>query len=335
MVAVPTVVQESVAPGASLGVDRAQLGRALTEQRPLLRVYTWPGDVLLLGRYHQGPASAAVHRRLSGGRVVPAGAGFVQLALALPHRSALESDDPHALRAEQVLNRGVRGLLGGLELLGLEPYYPGRDLVTVGGRPIAWLSLAVEENGATLIEAGVSIERDLARLAPLADRLDPTGLAPVRPWQADEVTSVARERKGAVPTDAEVAAAIVEGYRRRLGWETEVDGMPADLEALAGGIAFDVPPDLTWCGRRTVKLGTLLAHVRATPDGALGAVRLAGDVIAPVATMHAMERALGGQPLVRGTLIAALAGVLADPAHFLLGAVPEDVADAVLAGAGR
>jgi lipoate-protein ligase A len=333
MPVVRTVIQASVAPSASLGIDRALLARAHAERRPLLRVHAWPGDVLLLGRHHQGALSTAVHRRLSGGRVVPAGAGFVQVSLALPHRSAPESDEPHALRAEQTLNRAVRGVLGGLECLGLQPYYPGRDLVTVGGKPIAWIALTVEQGGATLVEAGLSVDRDLALLAPLADRLDPTGTAAVKAWQPEEVTSLARECRGIVPAAADVTAALLEGYRRRLGWKIEIDESLMDVTSTGDGVAFDVPADLTRLGRRAVALGTLLAHLRLAPDGRLGAVRLAGDVMAPVATMHAMEDALGGQPVARAALVAAVSGVLVQPAHFLLGATPEDVADAVLAGA--
>jgi lipoate-protein ligase A len=335
MATVPTLVQESVAPGPSLAIDRALLARAGAERRAFLRVHAWPGDVLLLGRHHRGPASAAVHRRLSGGRVVPAGTGFVQIALALPHRSALEADDPHALRAEQVLNRAVRGVLGGLELLGLEAYYPGRDLVTVGGKPIGWIALTVEAGGATLVEGGLAVERDFAVLASLADRLDPTGLAAVTLWQADDVTSVARECDGAAPAGPAVMAAIVEGYRRRLGWQIEMDASLADVAAAEDAVAFDVAADLDRCGRRAVMLGTLMAYVRLAADGTLAAVRLAGDVMAPVATMRAIEQALGGLAPARAALLAAVSRVLADPAHFLLGATAEDIAGAVLAGAVR
>jgi hypothetical protein len=334
MVAIPVVVEDRVPPGTRLGVDRALLARALAERRPWLRISALADDVLLLGRHHPPPAPPAAHRRLSGGRVVPAGAGFVQVALALPHRSALVSDDPHALRGEQVLNRAVRGILGGLEALGLDPVYPGRDLVTVRGKPIAWISLTVEEGGATLFEAGVSVGRDLSLLAPLADRIDPSGLVPVTLWQADDVTSVARELRGSTAGFQEVALAIVEGYRRRFGWETEMHGSPAVTDV---GAEAD---DDRWWGtaggaERPAMLGVVRAFVRTGGDGRLERVRLGGDLIAPAATMTAIEHALEGETVAHAQVRARTEAVLADPTHFLLGANARDVAAVVLAAAGR
>src|SRR6185369_10785189 len=124
-----------------------------------------------------------------------------------------------ALRAEQVMNRAVRGIMGGMELLGLEPYYPGRDVITVGGKAIAWLSLAVEAGGAALFEAGVSLGRALDSLSALADRRDPGGTVPVTLWGAEEVTTLAAALGGAAPSPREVGLAIAEGYRRRLALE--------------------------------------------------------------------------------------------------------------------
>ena len=100
MAVLPTVISGCVTPGESIAIDRALLARAAAERRAWLRVCTWPDDVLVLGRFHPPLATAGVHRRLSGGRVVPGGAGFVVVSLALPHRSALASDDPYALRPE-------------------------------------------------------------------------------------------------------------------------------------------------------------------------------------------------------------------------------------------
>src|SRR5262249_51215907 len=89
--------QESVAPALSLATDRFFLQNARRSAQAVLRVYGFPGDVLLIGRYHAWEGvpevdHVVVSRRLSGGRVVPAGQGFVQFALVVPHRSAFFSD---------------------------------------------------------------------------------------------------------------------------------------------------------------------------------------------------------------------------------------------------
>jgi lipoate-protein ligase A len=336
MAVVHASVQERVAPGVALALDGRALARVRAGDEPSLRIHAWAGDVLLLGRYHPDPAGCAgvtVQRRLSGGRVFPAGAGFVAFALALAHRSALESSEPHALRAEQTLNRAVRGLLEALKLLGLDAYYPGRDLVTVGGKPIAWLSLAVEDEGATLVEGALAVDRDLSLLPELADRADPAGIVPVTLWLPDVVTSLARELGDRTVPVREVASALLQGFRRRLGLGVVEDDPPPAPSLAADEVAFALPPDLDRAGRRSVMLGTLVAHWRGTSDGTLGAVRLCGDLIAPVATVAAVEAALAGAAVAREALVERVASVLAHPEHFLLGVTAADVAEAVLAGA--
>jgi lipoate-protein ligase A len=338
MAVLRTVVHETIAPGAGLAVDRALLDRARADGTPRLLVFAWPGDVLALGRYHAAPAGAggAIHRRRSGGRAFPGGDGFAGVSLALPHRSALESAEPHALRADQAMNRAVRGVLGALALLGVDAHYPGRDLVTAGGKPIGWLSLAVEDDGATLFEAGIALGRDLALLPRLADRVDAGGVVPVTMWLPDGVTSVARVRGGASPSVAETAAALEEGFRRRLGCEIVRE---SGLEALAlppVTVGFDIPPRLDRRGERATMLGALRAYCRLAGDGTLAEVRLSGDLIAPAATVTAIERALAGVPPARAAVVARVAPLLdGGGEHFLLGAAAEDVAEALVQAASR
>src|SRR5215468_11266653 len=169
------IVEPSTTPAASRFTDAALLARAVARGRGTLRVSRLAGTVLALGRYHlapEGGAAATLHRRLSGGRAWAAGEGFVQVSLTLPHRSALVSDDPLALAPEQLLNRAVRGLLGGLEALGVSALYPGRDTITVARRTIGLLGLEIDGRGATLIEACLDIERDQRTLPHLLEEVD-------------------------------------------------------------------------------------------------------------------------------------------------------------------
>src|SRR5215813_4259860 len=192
----PSVARLSVEPGVdppdAVRRDRAELESAAREGVVALRLYTLATDALVLGRYHRRPHGhgVALARRLSGGRVVPGGEGFVGVSLALPHRSALVGDDPWMLSPEQVMNRCVRGLLDGLRRLGVEPFYPGRDLVTAGGRTVAVLGLEIAPDGAALFEVTLALGRDLATLPGLLDRADPEGVTCVRFWQPAEVVSV-------------------------------------------------------------------------------------------------------------------------------------------------
>ena len=331
MAVLPTVIQGCITPAESLALDRVLLQRVADERQPWLRVCTWPGDVLVLGRFHPPLAGAGVHRRLSGGRVVPGGAGFVQLSLALPHRSALESDDPHALRPEQALNRAVRGIMGGLEMLGLEPYYPGRDVITVGGKAIGWLSLAVEGGGATLVEAGICLARGLDVLPQLADRLDPHGEIPVTFWRAEETVTLSSALQSGALEVRELGLAIAEGYRRRL----QMEPVMTDAPVADGRMPIETRAPERPHARRAVMLGALLASARVDDEGALHDVWLGGDVIAPAATLESLARTLEGRPPVEAELQNLIAGVLAQPDDFLLGATAKDVAAAVVAAAAR
>src|SRR5262245_61657671 len=198
--------------------------RLLAETRlrkhALLCAYVLPGDVLALGRFHAIPAASATDvmlaRRKSGGRPAPLGDGYLALALVLPHRAALVGDDPAALAPEQVLNRAVRGLLGALESLGVNGYYPGRDLVTVDRRVIAALGFEIASDGATLVEACVAVGRSFAQVSSLADRADPAGLVPIDLMLPEQGTSI-KEAIGREPDLDELTAALAAGYASRLG----------------------------------------------------------------------------------------------------------------------
>src|SRR3989304_4533020 len=112
------ILQQGVAPSVGLATDRYLLGTLGKAHRPrsgVLRIYEFPGEVLAAGRWHLVPSGAAdageaFVRRLTGGRALALGEGYVGISLLLPHRSALFAEDPLALAPFQVANRYVRGL---------------------------------------------------------------------------------------------------------------------------------------------------------------------------------------------------------------------------------
>jgi hypothetical protein len=186
---------------ATYARDQLLVLRCMEEGVARARVWRRPQPGLSLGRFHRAdPASCAVgngagssartegeessggkradapsaaargglSRRLSGGRIT----------MAVP---VVDWLDPaaKALRPEQVLNRAIRPLLAMLRGDGVEAFYPGRDLVTVGGRPIAHLSFTVMRDGAAVVEMHVAETPAFATLAALLDRDDPAGIAGV------------------------------------------------------------------------------------------------------------------------------------------------------------
>jgi len=332
------IVEASTTPTASRAADRALLARVVEHGRGMLRVARSGGDVLALGRWHLAPAGAPdvlLQRRLTGGRAVAAGDGFVSLSLALPHRSALVSDDPHALGPDQILNRAVRGLLGGLEAAGLPAVYPGRDLVTVGGRPIATLGLEIDARGATLVDMVLSMEHDQSVLPRLLDRSDPGGEVAVPMILPDDVTGVARSL-GRVPGFDEVVTWMRRGFTTRLGVDFVDDHEPSCGAEDDGFVRSRMRrPELDRRARRVTMLGVLEAHCALTRDGRLGAVMLAGDVLAPSGTIVRLEEALSGCPLVLERVAAVIDDAVRPPDDFILGVGPlRTIAELVVQAAG-
>jgi lipoate-protein ligase A len=325
MPALGLIVEPSTTPPASRCADRALLARAVAEGRGTLRVSRFEGDVLALGRWHLGPVGAPdveVHRRLTGGRAAAAGAGFVNVSLALPHRSALVAEDPFALAPEQVLNRAVRGLLGGLEAAGLAAVYPGRDLLTVAGRPVAVLGLEVDATGATLIDAVLAVERDQSLLPRLLDRADPSGAVAAPMTRPEDVTSMARAL-GRTPGFDEVVAWIRRGYEARLGIGFVAEASPpADDDGGAFVRARVRRPELDRHARSPTMLGVLETHCALDATGRLSDVMLAGDFLAPSDTVARLEHALRGCPAVAERLERVVGDVVRPPGAFILGVGP-------------
>jgi len=320
------IVEPSTTPAAVRSVDRALLALAVERRYGTLRVSRMGGDVLALGRYHLAPAGAPgviLDRRLSGGRAAASGTGFVTISVALPHRSALVSDDPVALAPEQVLNRAVRGVLGGLEAAGIPVVYPGRDVITAARRMLAVVGFEVDGAGATLIETVLAMERDQSLLPHLLDRADPDGVVGARMVIPDDVTSVAREL-GRVPGFDEVVAWMRGGFETRLGVRFVEERPPrTETSTVDPAVRSRVPrPDLDRHGTSTTMLGRLEAHCALAADGTLAEVVLAGDLLAPSATIARLERALRGCPPVAARLQEVIDVVVRPPHDFILGIGP-------------
>jgi lipoate-protein ligase A len=300
--------------------------RLLVETRarnhPLLYAYTLAGDVLSLGRFHAVPppgnAAVTIGRRKSGGRVAPLGDGYLALALASPSAAALVADRAHTVNPGQVLNRAVRGFLGALESLGVAAYYPGRDVVTAGGRILASLGFETAPDGATLVEACVAVRRSFAEVAAFADRADPDGVVPVDLLLPEQATCMA-EAGGRMPDLDEVTAALSLGYASRLGFEvaTSQELRPPDPDA-SWIDAGRLPPHLDRHAIAREMLGVV--EVYASCDaGRIGDARVCGDVIAPSATIARIEASLRGAPVDRAELVRRVIAATGEQADAVLG----------------
>lgn len=268
----------------------------------------WHRDAvgLCAGRFHRLPLGpAAPDRRQTGGRIVPVGPGVLCLTLVLPPGGDEGWLDPGtAVRPEQVLNRALRPFLGVLRGLGLDAFYPGRDLVTVRGAPVLCAAFTVEADGVLIVEQFLAVDSDFASLPTLLERADPDGVAGVDTEAF--AGSVSVQATGASVPGAGWAAALGHEIARNFACRVEVsDGEPlwwretraADAschQAYCGQLGA-LPP-----GHAVVVERSMLGVVEAaadTRDGTIRELAVTGDLIAAAATVDALASACEGLPV--------------------------------------
>ncbi len=336
------IVQPRVAPHTSLAEDAYFLQSVTQPTRThlgVLRVYDFAGDVLSLGRYHLAPdaqsdhSAVQLHRRHTGGRAAPFGDGFIGVSLCLPHRSALVSADPLALAPYQVLNRYVRGIMEACRIAGVEPIYPGRDVLTINRRISGMLSLEVDETGATLFEAVIANRRDFSLLPEMLEKVDRAGAIKAEMLLPENVTCLAHAL-GTSLTLEEVAELLRRGYEKQFNLTCEPRALAADdeptLEAMqAAQFADDrwiqqrrLTPDFDRHAWARVQLGMLEVHFSLAPNRTIQDIRLAGDFIANSSAVETIERRLRGCRVEASAIDAVMNDVFAQPHNYMLGIGP-------------
>lgn len=357
MAAVDLIVEKNVAAEASTATDRHLMRSVRRGQRPgVLRIYSVPGDLLWLGRYHLSPGagdapagatSCKVWRRHSGGRALPFGDGFVGLSLVLPHRSAWFGDDPLALTPTQVPNRYVRGVMEACRRLGVSIYYPGRDMLTVNGRNLASLSFETDEQGALIFEMVLAVNRDFSVLPQLLDAADRAGEVKSQMIAPNEVTSLGREVGREIGFD-ELAERIAAGYAQVFGLQLRATSLTALERQAVEALAARELSEAAWVhglARRSeldrhasswVQLGVLEAFFSLHQERFLKEIRFAGDFIANSPAIDALQRELRSCPLEWRAIDDVVGGVFSHPENFLLGVGKlRAVADTLTQAAGK
>ena len=330
---VRVLTQFETTPAQSVSTDQYFLYTVVETQLPVLRVYTYPDDVLLLGRYHA--AGALIHnsgltitRRLSGGRAFPSGNGFVQFSLIVPHRSFFFSADPHHIAPFQILNRYVRGVLHGLKTGGVEVFYPGQDFLTVQRLPVGWHSFVTADSGAVLYEGGVFVQRDMSLLPHFLDRADPQGTLPCQLFMPDQVHKLDKVLGRSLAPD-QVVHLLRNGFTQQFGLECLDRDLDKNERAsiLGKQAQSDLVPnsrplrsDLPYAATRQTPLGELRVRFALTPERTIETVRFSGDFIANPAGMQTLERNLKGCPLEKSALWQVIDQTFLEPEHYLIGA---------------
>lgn len=298
---------------------------------PVLLLFQFPGEIVSLGRYHlyDGPATRGAitaYRRLTGGRLINPGAGWIGCSLVLPTRTAALDEHDAKLRPEQVMNRYVRGAMAALRAIGADCFYPGRDAITCGGRELAICTFEEDAGSALIFELFIAVARTLDSLPFDMERFDPAGLLACRFYDAQSCTCLAREL-GRPPGFEELAAHLEAGYRLMFGGArrrdlTAVERAAAAREASKLGPQWlcgrKPDPSLKLAGRLGIQLGSMEVHMAAAEDR-IERIELNGDFIANSAGLAQFEQNLAGQRLDLTTLTSVALDNYGDGANFILG----------------
>ncbi len=335
MPALDVILAPALAPDDLLGLELHFLDAVATRQTPpVLLIYASRGRFISIGRYHLycGPPERDginVTRRLTGGRVVGAGQGWLGIALILPKRTALLKENTTLLKPDQIMNRYARGLLTTMRALGVDCFYPGRDAITFERREIAMCTFETDASGAMLFEASVAHNRGMEELVHDLERIDPDGALSCRMYDAASATKIVRELARDVSFD-ELAGAIASGYQSSLGDTrhrdlTALESAQAQHRgrALAASIWLRGPAaqrPLNLKNRIASQLGAIEAAVSLSADKTIEAVRLSGDFIANSPAIAELESELRGRPLDLPSISQAVTKTFGRNENFFLGA---------------
>jgi lipoate-protein ligase A len=325
----------ALAPDDLVGLELHLLDTiARHETAPVLLIYGSPGRAISIGRYHLYGGAAErdginVMRRLTGGRVVGAGQGWLGLALILPTRTALLKEDVTRLKPDQIMNRYARGLLSGMRALGVDCFYPGRDAITFEQRELAMCTFETDAAGAMLFEASIAHNRGMEELVHDLERIDADGALSCRMYDAASATKVVRELDRDITFD-EIADAIASGYRGSLGETrrrelTAIETAQAQYRgrAIAASNWLRGPvagPSMTLRNRIASQLGAIEAAVALGDDKTIETIRLSGDFIANSPAIAELESELRGRTLDLPSISHAVTKTFGHDGNFFLGA---------------
>lgn len=205
---------------AGLALDEALMTsyrRGMPERAPALRLYTYRGCALA-GRYQNLEAEidleacartgTEVGRRPTGGGAIVMGAG--QLGVAVTSRA------PAAERPKETLERLSSGIVRGLEELGIEATFRGKNDLEAGGRKIAGLGLYIDSGGAMLFHASVLASLDVPFMLEVL-RVPAAKLADKAAAAVSERVTTVCEQTGEPWSGATLRDVVAAGFEKAFG----------------------------------------------------------------------------------------------------------------------
>ena len=290
-----------------------------------------------LGRFHRRAEGAEyIERRLTGGRNLPAGPGVQEFAFVLPSVDWLD-EGAGGLGPGQVLNRALRPLLACLRAelssrSGLEPFYPGRELVTVDSRPVAHAAFSVLADGVCVVEQMLFTAEAPGVVDSLLERLDPAGVTGQALGGLDAGCSLAQ-----LGVDSQIDWARLVALESASVFACKLSpgslpgqGLTADASAwdcfqrergslTAGRLLAAGPSMLGMLECSGVGPGTEGGAPAGQGDVALSGIEICGDLLAPFHLFDQVEQALEGCPPVVSEIASRIEQLTSSTGGFILG----------------
>ena len=318
--------------------------------QPTLRLYTYRSYCALVGRFQNvdnevnraycAANGIVLNRRPTGGGAIIMGREQLGIALCIPGR-----EEDSYRHARELMVHFSAGIIRGLEALGIQAAFWGKNDVEVQHRKVAGLGVYRAPEGGLLFHASVLVDLDIALMLHVLktpfEKITDKAIATV----ADRITTIRRTRGGPVTLD-EVRVAIAEGYRKVFG----VSLAPGYFlrEELAAIDELEQSKYLTpeWVyqttaipdtfGSAKIKTPAGLLDVRATLAGdTIKAIFIGGDFFAAEGAIADLEARLRWHPAslerVRATLAKGYAEYVGQLDHLPLEALQEAIGRAVRA----
>ena len=286
------IAETEVEPALALATGAVLLDSVAEPGSPAAVLYgaSLTGKAMALGRWQRAEdaldleavreSDVEVVRRSTGGPTASAGRGILYVALCLRHASAFMTCPP-----DRVLNRNVRGVLGGLSLSGIPAHYFGREWLSVARRPAAYVGWDRLPDGRVMLEFFIAVSRPFFPSADLVGYPERSEDA----FKGKEPVTIAELAEQELDPQTMVRW-IAEGHPSRFGDDVSpsqsslTDGERSAAKARAPEFVWTPPdeqeiaaPPLHWSKPREVPIGFVSAGARLDEEGALEDVRVAGD----------------------------------------------------------
>lgn len=279
------IEDDNVSASAGLATDEILATRVgSTESNTTLRLYTYKSNCALVGRFQTiknelnldycQMNEIPVNRRPTGGGAIIMGEDQLGVALAIPGRS----NDSYA-RVREQMALFSRGIITGLEKLGLNLEFRRKNDLEINGKKIAGLGLHKTSSGGLLFHASLLVDLDVPFMLNILntpfDKISDKEISTV----AERTTTVRRETQKDLSLNA-VRSAIQSGYSEAFQVELKASQYSKSELNDIQQLEIDKYHDNEWI-YQTTDVQDMLGKARVkTPNGLLDVrLVLAGNMI--------------------------------------------------------